>query len=206
MAALPRYDKTGAQAGELEVPTAFAGAPHAVTLHQAVLAELAGQRQGTHSTKTRGEVAGSGRKLWRQKGTGRARVGDRRPPNRVGGGTVTGPRPRSHDQRLSGRMKQEALRSAVAARVEAGEVMALEAVELPEAKTKALQGLLDALGVSGDVLLVLPEHDALVWRCGRNIEGLRIAVAADINAYDVMAARKVILVQDALSRLEARVA
>lgn len=206
MATLPRYDQTGAQAGEMEVPAVFAEAPHATALHQAVLAELAGQRQGTHSTKTRGEVAGSGRKLWRQKGTGRARVGDRRPPSRVGGGRVTGPRPRSHNQRLSGRMKQEALRSALSARVEAGEVLALEAVELPEAKTKALQTLLDTLGVSGSVLLVLPEHDAMVWRCGRNIEGLRITAAAEVSAYELLAARQVILVKDAISRLEARVA
>lgn len=206
MAALPRYDKTGAQAGELELPTVFAGPPHGATLHQAVLAELAAQRQGTHSTKTRGEVAGSGRKLWRQKGTGRARVGDRRPPNRVGGGTVTGPRPRRYDQRLTGRMRQEALRSAVAAKAEAGELLVLEALELSEAKTKSVQGLLDALGVSGKVLLVLPEPDPVVWRCGRNIEGLRIAAVADVSAYEVMAARQLIVVQEALSRLEARVA
>jgi len=206
MAALPRYDKTGAHAGELELPAAFAAAPHATALHQAVRAELAGRRQGTASTKTRGEVAGSGRKLWRQKGTGRARVGDRRPPNRVGGGSVTGPRPRAYDHRTAARTKQEALRSALSARAEAGDLIILEAVELAEAKSKALRGLLDAIGVSGDLLLVLPEHDATVWRCGRNLPGLSIAVAADVTAYDLMAARQVILTQEAVSRLEARLA
>jgi large subunit ribosomal protein L4 len=202
--ALPIYDKTGAHAGEVDLPTAFASEPHGVVLHQAVLADLAGQRQGTSKAKTRGEVAGSGRKLWRQKGTGRARVGDRRPPNRVGGGTVTGPRPRSYDQRTSARMKQSALRSALGARAGAGDVIVLEAVELAEAKTKALQSLLNAIGVSGDLLLVLPESDGTIWRCGRNIEGLRIVAAADVNAYDLMAARTVILTKDAISRLEAR--
>lgn len=206
MAALPVYDKTGAHAGELEVPAAFSASSHSTMLHQAVLAELAGQRQGTSKAKTRGEVAGSGRKLWRQKGTGRSRVGDRRPPGRIGGGTVTGPRPRSYDQRTPARMKQEALRSALSARAEAGDLIVLEAVELAEAKTKALRGLLDAIGVSGDLLLVLPAPDATIWRCGRNLAGVSITVASDVTAYDLMAPRKVILTRDAISRLEARLA
>jgi large subunit ribosomal protein L4 len=204
--ALPIYDKTGAHAGEVELPTAFTAEPHGAMLHQAVLAGLAGQRQGTSKVKTRGEVAGSGRKLWRQKGTGRARVGDRRPPSRVGGGVAAGPQPRAYDQRTSARAKQAALRSALSARVGAGEMIVLEAVELEEAKTKVLQSLLDAIGVSGELLLVLPEPDEIVWRCGRNIEGLRILTAADVNAYDLMAARTVILTKDAISRLEARLA
>ena len=204
--ALPLYDKTGAHAGEVEVPGAFQGAPALVGLHETVLADLAGQRQGTSKTKTRGEVAGSTRKLWRQKGTGRARVGDRTPPNRIGGGTVTGPRPRDYDHRLSARTKRAALRSALGLRAEAGDVLVVESVELPEAKTKALKALLDAIGVSGRLLLVVPEHDALVRRCGRNIPGLSITTAADVNAYDLMAARKVILAQQAIPRLEARLA
>jgi large subunit ribosomal protein L4 len=206
MAALPLYDKTGAHAGEVELPGSLRAAPQVVGLHEAVLGNLAGKRQGTSSTKTRGEVAGSTRKLWRQKGTGRARVGDRTPPNRVGGGVVNGPRPRDYDQRVSVRVKRAALRTALGLRAEAGDLLIVEAVELPEAKTKALQALLDAIGVSGKLLLVVPEHDAVVHRCGRNIPGLTITTAADVNAYDLMAARKVIVAQQAISRLEARLA
>lgn len=204
MAALPVYDKTGAQVGELELPSAFATTPHAVMLRQAIVAELAGRRQGTAGTKTRAEVAGSGRKLWRQKGTGRARVGDRRPPNRVGGGVAAGPRPRSYAQRLAVRHRREALRAALSARADAGDLIILESVELAQAKTKALRGLLDAIGLFEELLLVLPEHSETVWRCGRNLEGLCMTTAAMVSALDLMTARKVILTKDAISRLEAR--
>ncbi len=204
MAAVPVYDRTGAHTGEVEVPAALVGEPHVAMLHQAVRAELAGRRQGTSDTKTRGEVAGRGRKLWRQKGTGRARVGDRRPPSRIGGGRVTGPHPRSYDQHTPLRVKLSALRAALGTRVAAGDVVALAAIELPEAKTKHLQGLLDTVGVSGKVLLVLAEHDPTLHRCGRNIRGLEITTAGEVTAYALLAARMVVLTTDAMARLEAR--
>ncbi len=206
MAAVPVYDKSGAHTGEVEVPAAFAVEANLPVVHQVVLGELAGQRQGTSKAKTRGEVAGSGRKLWRQKGTGRSRVGDRRPPGRIGGGTVTGPRPRDYDQRTPGRVKQAALRSALGVRIAAGDVVALEAIELPEPKTRHLQALLESVGLSGDLLLVLPEYDAMVHRSGRNIRGLDITTAGEVTAYALMSARKVILVTEAMARLEARLA
>lgn len=206
MAVLPVYDKDGAHVGEMEVPTTFADTPQAAVLHQIVRAQLASRRQGTASTKTRSEVAGSNRKLWRQKGTGRARVGDRRPPNRVGGGTVGGPRPRSYRERTPARVKQEALRSALGARVAAGDVLVLESLELAAPKTRAVQSLLDAIGASGSLLLVLPDYEETVWQCGRNIRGLTITAAAEVSAYGLMAARTVILTKQAVSRLEARLA
>jgi len=203
--ALPRYDKNGARAGEVDVPAAFAAENPAV-LHQAVVAARAGQRQGTSKTKTRGEVAGSGKKLWRQKGTGRARVGDRRPPNRVGGGTVTGPRPRDYDHRTPARMKREALRAALSRRVAAGEVIVVEAIALAEPKTRLFQELLETIGLSGDLLLVLPEYDEMLHRSGRNLRGLAITTAAEVTAYELLAPRTVILTSEAISRLEARLA
>lgn len=205
MATLPVYDTTGSQTGELEVSgDVFAAAPNEQVLHQVVVAQLAASRQGTAHTKTRAEVAGSGRKLWRQKGTGRARVGDSRPPNREGGGVAAGPRMRSYRQRVSRRVRAEALRSALSARAQSGELTILEAFDLPEPKTRAVAEILTALGVQGSALLVLPEPDEIVWRCARNLPGLRVRVAADVNGPDVMAARRVIVIKDAIARLEAR--
>lgn len=205
MVKLPVYDTAGERAGEREAPEALFGAEvNQALLHQVVVAHLANQRQGTASTKTRSEVAGSGRKLWRQKGTGRARVGDRRPPSRVGGGVAGGPRPRSYRQRTPERMKAQGLRAALSAKARAEELVLVQPFALAEPKTRALRQVLEALGAEGRVLLVLGEPDPIIWRCGRNIPGLAITDAAQVNAYQVLAARRVILAEDALAGLEAR--
>jgi len=206
MPTLPVYDSSGAPSGEIEVtPALFGGEVNPAALHQVVAAQLAAGRQGTAHTKTRSEVAGSNRKLWRQKGTGRARVGDRRPPHRVGGGRVTGPRTRSYRQRVSQTMRQEALRSALAVRAATGEVKLVAPFQLVEAKTRALQQVLAAVGAGPGTLLVLGEQDEVIFRCGRNLSGIRIADAANVSPTELLAARQVILTTDALPRLEARV-
>jgi large subunit ribosomal protein L4 len=206
MGTTPVFDVTGAQTREMELPESLFGAgPHAVVLHQVVLAELAAKRQGTASTKTRSEVAGSNRKLWRQKGTGRARVGDRRPPSRVGGGRVTGPRPRDYRQRTAKALKDLALRSALEARAAAGAIMFVEPFELTEAKTKALVGVVEALGGTRGALLVLGKPDEIIVRCGRNIPDFAVSNAAQVSTYELMSARRIIIATDALAQLEARV-
>ena len=206
MPTVPLHDITGSQTGQVELSgQVFGAAPNRKVLHQVLVAQLAAARQGTAHTKTRAEVSGSGRKLWRQKGTGRARVGDRRPPHWEGGGVAAGPRPRSYRQRLPRRVKTEALRSALSVRAKAGQLTVVEPFELPEPKTRALQQILGSLGAQARrVLLILGQHDDIIWRCGRNIPGLIIRPAADVNGYDVLAARHVILVQDAIAPLEAR--
>ncbi|MBN1458086.1 MAG: 50S ribosomal protein L4 [Armatimonadetes bacterium] len=205
MATLAVYSLDGKQVSELELPESVFGADvNEGLLHEAVVAGLRSRRQGNAQAKTRGEVSGSRRKLWRQKGTGRARVGDRFAPHWKGGGVAMGPRGRTFRYRLSRRARLEALRSALTAQVRSEDVILLEPLELPEAKTRVMQGLLDALGVAGNALLVLPTHDDTVWRCGRNIPGLTIHPATDINALDVLAARKVVLTTDAISALEKR--
>lgn len=205
MPTLPRYDLEGTQTGEVELPDKIFGRePNQALLHQTVVAALASRRQGTASTKTRSEVAGSTRKLWRQKGTGRARVGDRRPPHWSGGGVAMGPRPRSYRQRLPEAAKVEGLRSALSAKAQSGDLIVLESFELPAAKTKAVQTILDALGVSGRTLLVLPEANTVIWRCGRNIPGVVIRPASDLNVLDVLTARKAIIIRDAIPVLEER--
>jgi large subunit ribosomal protein L4 len=199
------YNTSGAQTGEMEVPEAvFGGCPQVPVLHQVVVAGLAARRQGTAHTKTRGEVAGSNRKLWRQKGTGRARVGDRRPPHWTGGGRATGPRMRDYRQRVAKRVKQQGLRSALAAQAGAGGIVLVEPFQLAEAKTKALRAVLAALGAEGNTLLLLGERNEVISRCGRNLPGLHIAQAAEVSAYQVLRARKLVVTTDALPRLEAR--
>lgn len=205
MPTVPVYNQQGSRTGELSLADEVFGLqPNQALLHQVVVAGLAAQRQGTHDTKTRGEVAGSTRKLWRQKGTGRARVGDRRPPHRTGGGVAMGPHPRSYRQRIPRASKLEGLRSALSARVQSGGLLVLESLDIPEPKTKALKAVLDAVGVAGRSLLVLAQPDALIWRCGRNIPGLAIRPACDVNVLDVLSARKLIVVREAIPALEAR--
>lgn len=205
MPKFPRYNMEGSQTGEVELPDAIFGQkPNEALLHETVVSALAARRQGTASAKTRSEVAGSTRKLYRQKGTGRARVGDRRPPHRIGGGVAMGPRPRSHRQRIPQAAKAEGLRSALSDKAQSGDLIILESFELPTAKTKAVQAVLDALEVSGRTLLVLPEPNETIWRCGRNIPGLVIRPASDVNVLDVLTVRKAVIIGDAISALEAR--
>jgi len=205
MPKFPRYNMEGSQTGEVELPDAIFGQePNEALLHETVVAALAARRQGTASAKTRSEVAGSTRKLYRQKGTGRARVGDRRPPHRIGGGVAMGPRPRSHRQRIPEAAKAEGLRSALSAKAQSGDLIILESFELPTAKTKVVQAVLDALEVSGRTLLVLPEPNETIWRCGRNIPGLVIRPASDVNVLDVLTVRKAVIIGDAILALEAR--
>ena len=205
MPTVPVYDSQGGQAGELALAEEIFGVkPNEALLHLLVVAGQAARRQGTHDTKTRGEVAGSTRKLWRQKGTGRARVGDRRSPSRTGGGVAMGPHPRSHRQRVPRGAKAEGLKSALSAQVQSGDLLVLESLVLAEAKTRVLKGILDAVGASGRALLVVAQPDELVWRCGRNIPGLSIRPAADVNVLDVLAARKIVVTREAIPALEAR--
>ncbi len=205
MPTVPVYDTQGSQAGELALADGVFGVrPNRALLHQLAVAGQAAQRQGTQDTLTRGEVSGSTRKLWRQKGTGRARVGDRRSPSRKGGGIAMGPHPRSYRQRIPRGAKLEGLRSALSAQVESGALLVLDSLALAEAKTRALKGVLDAVGVNGRALLVIGQPDDVIWRCGRNIAGLSIMPATDINVLDVLSARKVVLTREAIGALEAR--
>jgi large subunit ribosomal protein L4 len=205
MPTLPVYSLEGTQTGELEVSAVVFGVePNQAVLHQVVVAELAARRQGTADTKTRGEVAGSTRKLWRQKGTGRARTSDRRAPHKIHGGVAMGPHPRSHRQRVSRALKAESVRSALSAQLQAGCLTVVEPLALPEAKTKALKAVLDSLGVVGRALLVIAEPSEMIWRCGRNLPGLSIRVASDVTALELLTARKIVITTEAVPALEAR--
>jgi large subunit ribosomal protein L4 len=176
--------------------------PHLI--YEAVKQYRAGSRAGTHMAKNRALVSGSGRKPWRQKGTGRARVGEIRTPLWRHGGTVFGPVPRDYSYSMPKKARAAALRSALTQRVKEGALRVVEAFPIEVPKTKELKGLLDRLGAVGKTVLV--DHqpaDALVLS-GRNIPGLKVVADTHLTAYDVLDCRHVLVSQEALDKLEER--
>lgn len=190
------------QVREIELPEEVFGYPFKEHLiHEAVLAVLAARRRGTHKTKTRGEVSGSGRKLWRQKGTGRARTGDIRNPKWRKGGTVHGPVPRDYTTGLSAREKRNALKSALSRKLADGELVVLDSFELGSHKTAELAGRLAGLGVAGKALLVDSRDNVDLERAARNNPALKTVDALAVNVHDVVGRPHVVLSEGALGRL-----
>jgi large subunit ribosomal protein L4 len=208
MAELDIRDPSGNAVGKVVVPDEIAlGEIHEAVLHQTVVAHLANRRQGTSSTKTRSDVSGSGRKLFRQKGLGRARAGDLRSPTRVHGGVAHGPKPRDYRQRTPKKMRRLALVSALRAKFQTGSIYVVErfGVESGAPRTKTIAQLLNTLGLEGrKTLLVLPEHNPIVYLSARNIPGVSISTSALLHAYDVMLHQAIVILPTALSALNAR--
>jgi large subunit ribosomal protein L4 len=197
------YDRSGKTIGSVELSEALFDAPvNTDVLHQAVTAQLAGRRLGTHDTKTRGEVRGGGRKPYRQKGTGRARQGSRRAPHYAGGGTVFGPHPRSYEQRLNKKMRRLALRGALTAKLGDEAIKVIDSFGLEAIKTRDFAGVLGALGASGRVLVVAPGPDETVRLSARNLPTVDVILADSLNVVDLVRADVVIIEQPALARME----
>jgi large subunit ribosomal protein L4 len=197
------YARTGEEIGTVDLPEALFGAPVIdVVIHQAVVAQLAGRHLGTHDTKTRGEVAGGGRKPYRQKGTGRARQGSRTAPHYRGGGVVFGPHPRSYAQRLPRRMKRAALVGALTAKLDDGAIRVVDDFGLAGPRTKDLVGVLDAIKATGRVLVVAPGADEALVLSARNLPKVVVIRADSLNVYDVVNADTVLIEQPAISRME----
>jgi len=175
-------------------------------LYRAVRMQLANRRQGTHSTKTRGEVSGGGRKPWRQKGTGRARAGSRRSPLWVGGGTTFGPKPRSYATKLTRKMKQGALVSALSDRVRDGRLTLIDRFGFEEPKTKAAVALLERLGLSGTTLIVVgsAEYDRPVKKSFTNLPGVKCIASGGVNVYDVLRHDQLLMTLGAVEELHER--
>ncbi len=203
MAQTTLYDRTGASVGTVELADALFAAPVNVSvLHQVVTAQLAGRRTGTSSTKTRGDVAGGGKKPYRQKGTGRARQGSIRAPHYRGGGAVFGPHPRSYEQRLPKKMKQLALRGALTAKLGDEAIMVIDSFGLEAIKTRELAGVLAALQVTGRVLVVAPGRDERLDLSARNLPTVVVILADSLNVVDLLRADTVLIEQPALARME----
>ena len=175
--------------------------PNTAVMHQAVVAQLANQRKGTHSTKTRGEVAGGGKKPWRQKGTGRARQGSTRAPHWRHGGIVFGPRPRSYHQDLPRKMRRLAMRSALSAKLRDGELVVVDQFRLPAPKTREMATALAALGTTGSALLVLGSADEQIKRAAANLPKVRAVAPGSTNLLDVLNHRWLLLTVEAVEAL-----
>jgi large subunit ribosomal protein L4 len=160
--------------------------PNVPVLHQVVTAQLAAARAGTQSTKTRAEVSGGGKKPFKQKGTGRARQGSERAPHFTGGGVALGPKPRSYRQRTPRKMIQLALRSALSDRAAEGKVVVVSSWPWETPRTKDARAALDALGLAGKVLVVLARTDEEAYKSFRNLPGVQLMLAGELNAYDIL--------------------
>ena len=190
------------QVREIELPEEIFGYPYKEHLiHEAVQSYLAGLRRGTHKVKNRSEVSGSGRKLWRQKGTGRARTKDVRNPKWRKGGTVHGPVPRSYENDLSRREKKNALKSALSRKLAEQSILVVDGLELGSHKTRDLLARLGKLGIAGKVLLVDSLENQNLALAARNVAALKTVDALAVNVYDVVDRPLFVVSEDALGRL-----
>ena len=193
----------GTQVGEIDLnETVFAAPVNKALMHQALVRQLANARLGTHKTKTRSEVAGGGRKPWRQKGTGRARQGSIRAPQWVGGGTVFGPQPRKYTKQMPRKMRRSALRSALSVKAGADQIVVVDELALDAPRTKDMIQALDALGADGQsVLLVAAEKNENVWRSARNLPRVKMLLSGYLNLRDLLGHDLVIMSQDAVEHI-----
>jgi large subunit ribosomal protein L4 len=189
--------------GSLDVSDeVFGGRVKVDLIHESVVRANAADRQGTHATKNRALVSGSGKKPWRQKGTGRARVGEIRNPLWRKGGTVFGPQPRSYEFTVPKKVEKGALRAALSAKLQGGAVVVVDALSASEVKTKAAAAMLRGLGIDGKALIVDVHPDEKFVLSVRNIAGVRMLPSNRITARDVMDTRKVVLTEAALQKLQ----
>lgn len=196
-------DSGGASAGKLKLNAdVFEAKANVPLMHQAVVAEEANNRQGTADTKTRGEVAGTGRKPWRQKGTGRARQGMRSAPHWYHGGIVFGPHPRGYDKRMPKKMRRAAIRSALSAKLTDGEMIVVDSIALEQISTKQMAAILDNLEAAGRVLLAVDERNEIVEKSARNIAGLNLRVTPNLSVRDIIDCDCVVITKGAVKKLE----
>ena len=197
-------DLSGADVGQVELDERVFGiVPNRAVLHQAVVAQLANQRKGTHDTKTRGEVRGGGAKPWRQKGTGRARQGSTRAPHWRGGGVVFGPHPRSYQQALPLKMRRLAMRSALSDKLASEELIVIRDFALDAPKTKLAIQALRTLGITGRTLIVLGGTDKLAKQAVGNLEDVRVVSTGGMCLLDVLNVRHLLLSVEAAQALSA---
>jgi large subunit ribosomal protein L4 len=203
MLSLKIVNRQGESVGTVEIdPAEFGGTINKQLLHDVVLMYLANQRAGTHSTLRRGEVAGSTKKLFRQKGTGNARVGTRRTNKRKGGGTAKGPKPRDYEYHMPRKAVRAATRMAILSKFQDQEAVILDELKLPAPKTKEMAAVVKALNLKDTTCLVgIAGQDPLLYRAARNLPGVKLMPADQFNAYTVLRQKRLVLTSDALKLL-----
>ncbi len=191
--------------GETKLAAFWGEDPNGALIHQAVVRALAGERAGTHATKTRQDVSGGGKKPFKQKGTGRARQGTSRAPQMRGGGTIFGPQPRDYSQGMNKKMSRKALASALASKKAGSALLVLDGMELADHKTKSLVAAMDSLGVTSALVVAEDVSDNL-RRAAGNLSWLKVVTPDRVNAYDVLAFGSLVITKGALKALEGTVA
>ena len=197
------YDMSGKLVGEIELSEAVFGiTPNESVVHDVVKNHLANKRQGTQSALTRAEVSGGGIKPWRQKGTGRARQGSTRAPQWYHGGISHGPKPRDYHKDVNKKVRRLAIKSALSAKVQDNELIVLDSLTLENIKTKEMVKVVNALETGKKVLFVLPEKNDVIYRSARNIAGVKTTLASTLNVYDLLNCDTVVVLKDAVSKIE----
>lgn len=176
--------------------------PNMNVVHSVVLNYLANQRQGTQNTKTRAEVAGGGRKPWRQKGTGRARQGSIRAPQWIKGGIALGPKPRSYKYKINKKERALAVRSVLSAKLAENELVVIDQFGLNEIKTAKFAKILNNIKVEGKSLVVIPENDVNVQKSARNIKGVKTTIVGTMTVYDILNAKNLVITENAIKKIE----
>ena len=196
------FNKEANKVGDIELnENIFAVEVNESAMHQVVVALLANKRQGTQSAKTRAEVRGGGIKPWRQKGTGRARQGSIRAPQLIKGGIVFAPKPRDYRMSIPKSMKRVAMKSALTSKVQAGEFVVVDNLDFEAIKTKQVAAMVNAFEAK-KALIITAESNEIVYKSARNIEGVNVIPANNINVYDLLKGGKVIITKDAVSKIE----
>lgn len=203
---VPLRNIRGEIVGEVELRDDIFGVPLTpaakAVVHQALLRQLANARLGTHDTKTRGEVSGGGRKIWRQKGTGRARQGSIRAPHWRHGGVVFGPHPRSYAQKMPRKMRRLALRAALSAKAAEQQIVVLDELSLEAPKTRQMLQMLEALNLDSSVLILLPAKDTVVELSARNLSRVKTLLANYLNVRDILGHDYLVLPRGSLEVIE----
>ena len=197
------FDMAGRKTSDIELSAEVFGIePNVAAMHLCVVNYLANQRQGTQSTLTRGEVSGGGKKPWRQKGTGRARQGSTRAPQWTHGGIAHGPKPREYGFSINKKVKRIAMKSALSCKAADEEIVVLENLELDAIKTKEVAKVLSALETGKKTLIVLPEKNDVIYRSARNIAGVKVSLVNTLNVYDILNCDTMLVLKDAVSKIE----
>ena len=197
------FDVNGKKVSDIDLADGIFGIePNTSAMHLVVVNYLANQRQGTQSTRTRSEVSGGGKKPWRQKGTGRARQGSTRAPQWYHGGIAHGPKPRTYGGDINKKVRRLAMKSALSSKVAGDELVVLDSFKLDAIKTKEVAKVLGALNTGKKTLIVLPEKDDVVYRSARNIAGVKVSLVNTLNVYDILNCDTLVVLKDAVAKIE----
>lgn len=196
-------DMEGKEVGTVDLSDSIFGIePNMAVMKDVVVNHLANLRQGTQSALTRSEVSGGGKKPWRQKGTGHARQGSIRAPQWTHGGIVFAPKPRDYSYSLNKKVKRLAMKSALSSKLQDNNIIVLDSLNMEEYKTKAMAKVLGNIGAEGKALIVLPEIMDMIIKSARNIPGVKTSQVGGLNVYDILNAKKLVILKDSISKIE----